>query len=994
MDEAVNSAETWVTSVGLTDVSGGHSNVFFGGSANGILTTSEGSETRFGVGKDTMLVSDAAPATLGGQEADSTVTRNGGFAIHAGATAIGVTVSAGSEITSSSGASSPMTVTGGGEDTQAGTATSGTIVNGGNQQAVLLGPEITYPADAPNQGVNVPTGSSDSELNSSSAALAATTASATDAVAAVAALLASPAAAGGGLIINVTFDQSQSSLPAGFVAAVNYVVNYYESVFTDPITINLEVGYGEINGQPLGSGALGESETYLDDSYSYAQVVAALKANAPSASQQTAYAGLPANSPLSGGTLWLTTAQEKALGLLSGSAPNIDGFIGLSSSYSFSYSPTATPASNQYYFVGVVEHEISEVMGRASFLGDAIANTTSFSLMDLFRYSAPGVRDLTATPPAPYNGAYFSINNGTTNLDNWNTNPNGDLGDWAGAAGADAYLAFNPSGQVNTVTPTDLTLMNVLGYDPPITNIVSAGQIATVSSGQTTSGFTVLSGGALSVVSGGRSVSTVVMSGGTLTVFPNGLASNTTDSGGADILSGGTANGTMLSNGGVEAVFTGGKSIAATALAGGVQYVLSGGTASGTLDSGGDDVLSGGNASGTTIGSGGIEAVFSGGTALAATVLSGGVQYVITGGTASGTTDRGGADVLSGGTASGTTVSAGGIEAVFSASVASSTTLLTGGVAYVLSGGMALNTTDSGGADIALAGGIVSGTRVFSGGTEVVSSGGTSLAATIMAGGVLYVLSGGMASGMTASGAGADIVVLEGSAVNATVDGGGFLAVSSGGTINGATISGATLEIESGGLTGNNPITYAGGAALILDASANFAAKIAGFTLGDFLDLKDVAFGSSTSMGFVEDGSNLSGTLTVTDGTHTAHITLLGNYSPTQFTSASDGHNGTVITDPPAPAPALWTSTPDANALLWQPNSSEGSAALGREPLGAGAALQTGGWKGRVPGAWLEGDPASLLWQPGCRSDMAGGVLQNVSAGTLGWTMHQPSLGG
>ena len=63
--------------------------------------------------------------------------------------------------------------------------------------------------------------------------------------------------------------------------------------------------------------------------------------------------------------------------------------------------------------------------------------------MDLFRYSAPGKRDLTASAST----AYFSINSGTTDLDNWNTNPSGDIGDWAASAGTDAYLAFSPSGK-------------------------------------------------------------------------------------------------------------------------------------------------------------------------------------------------------------------------------------------------------------------------------------------------------------------------------------------------------------------------------------------------------------------------------------------------------------------------------------------------------------------------------------------------------------------
>jgi hypothetical protein len=264
--------------------------------------------------------------------------------------------------------------------------------------------------------------------------------------------------------INVIYDQSVSSLPAGLVAAVNYVVSYFDTLFTNPVTVNIDLGYGEIGGQALDAGALGESETYAY-SASYSTVLNALYANEPGASQKAAYATLSAASPLSGGTLWLSTAQEKALGLLPASYSAIDGYVGLSNTYPFSYSPTATPAFNQFYLVGVIEHEFSEVMGRTSFLGEGIGGTTSYSVMDLFRYAAAGVRQLSTGGPA-----YFSINGGSTNLDSWNTNPNGDLGDWAGSAGADAFSAFSPSGQVNGVTATDLTLMNVLGWDTTTPN--------------------------------------------------------------------------------------------------------------------------------------------------------------------------------------------------------------------------------------------------------------------------------------------------------------------------------------------------------------------------------------------------------------------------------------------------------------------------------------------------------------------------------------------
>ena len=46
-------------------------------------------------------------------------------------------------------------------------------------------------------------------------------------------------------------------------------------------------------------------------------------------------------------------------------------------------------------------------------------------------------------------------------------------------------------------------------------------------------------------------------------------------------------------------------------------------------------------------------------------------------------------------------------------------------------------------------------------------------------------------------------------------------------------------------------------------------------------------------------GNTTSGTLTVADGTHTARLAMLGNYELGNFTSASDGHGGTPLGDPP-----------------------------------------------------------------------------------------------
>ena len=264
--------------------------------------------------------------------------------------------------------------------------------------------------------------------------------------------------------INVTFDSSVSHAPAAFITAVDYVVNYFDSLFTNNVTISIDVLY-----ENLGPGLLGENQASQYVSASYSSVKSALQAQgAPGAS------ALPSISPLPGSSLSMAQAEAKALGLYPNDG-SFDGYVWFDSTSPFSYSPTATPASNQYYFVGVVEHEISEIMGRVSFL--------SYSPVDLYRYSSPGVRDLTAGGPG--STAYFSIDNGTTNLGTWNNqSSNGDLADWypqgPAAGGNDAFNDYASPGVLNVLSPSDITLMEALGWT---TNLVTSAMIQAAKSG-------------------------------------------------------------------------------------------------------------------------------------------------------------------------------------------------------------------------------------------------------------------------------------------------------------------------------------------------------------------------------------------------------------------------------------------------------------------------------------------------------------------------------
>src|SRR6516225_3222949 len=87
-----------------------------------------------------------------------------------------------------------------------------------------------------------------------------------------------------------------------------------------------------------------------------------------------------------------------------------------------------------------------------------------------------------------------------------------------------------------------------------------------------------------------------------------------------------------------------------------------------------------------------------------------------------------------------------------------------------------------------------------------------------------------------------------------------------------------------------------------LDQSQNFTGTVTGFGGQDLIDLRDIAFSPNTTLGYSPNSTNTSGTLSVTDGTRTANIALLGSYMVSAFAASSDGYGGTLIADPVQPA--------------------------------------------------------------------------------------------
>src|SRR5512135_1239766 len=69
------------------------------------------------------------------------------------------------------------------------------------------------------------------------------------------------------LTFNITYDSSVSSAPSGFQSAFQNAIGFYEASFSNPIAINLNVGWGTLNGQTFTG--LGGTQAYVvDPSYS------------------------------------------------------------------------------------------------------------------------------------------------------------------------------------------------------------------------------------------------------------------------------------------------------------------------------------------------------------------------------------------------------------------------------------------------------------------------------------------------------------------------------------------------------------------------------------------------------------------------------------------------------------------------------------------------------------------------------------------------------
>jgi hypothetical protein len=255
---------------------------------------------------------------------------------------------------------------------------------------------------------------------------------------------------GSGLVFVNTYTANDTTAYINCIVAAEKAL---EALWTNSVTMNIT--FDQKNEGNTGLVAENQWSSFVTVSYSQ------LKSVLPTAD------AVPSSDPTGGHNWSLPEAYARMLGL-SSSAPATDLTVTLNIFYNFSYGQDV---------INAVAHEITEGgMGRVGGLGD---QNSVWSTMDLFRYSALGVRDFADGRDGKT--TFFSSDGSTLSsltFNNQYTSPttHTNTADVADFTQQDVF-GTTQTGETNTLSSTDIAIMDALGWTQNAPPTVSVSQI-------------------------------------------------------------------------------------------------------------------------------------------------------------------------------------------------------------------------------------------------------------------------------------------------------------------------------------------------------------------------------------------------------------------------------------------------------------------------------------------------------------------------------------
>jgi hypothetical protein len=279
-------------------------------------------------------------------------------------------------------------------------------------------------------------------------------------------LLFLPYISNANLVIKASFDKSITDMSdsADIMTVVNNTLNIYSKMYTNNATVSLDF-------TSMDTG-LAES-TISVYSLPYTDYLAALTKDKQGDDtsflkyiQPTQQNGNPVNGNAS---IKLSSANLRAIGIAGAVPTSPSGGVKYDSVIALNFSELNITRDNpddlKDDLETVVLHEVDEALGMNSALnGSNILGSPAGPIapMDLYRYDINGNRNFTTDPKAQ---AYFSVDGGKTDIEQFNQQQGLDFQDWQSSGQAFVQDAVTTPGADPDLASPELKALDVLGYN-------------------------------------------------------------------------------------------------------------------------------------------------------------------------------------------------------------------------------------------------------------------------------------------------------------------------------------------------------------------------------------------------------------------------------------------------------------------------------------------------------------------------------------------------